>query len=43
MLAIVLRLTLKKSLAAMPIVVNNRPSQTVMITNATGRALPRVQ
>jgi len=42
-LAMVLRLTLKKSLAAIPIVVNRRPSQEARITNATGCALPRVQ
>jgi hypothetical protein len=38
MLAIVLRLTEKKSLAAMPIVVNKSPSQRVKIIKATGFA-----
>jgi hypothetical protein len=43
MVAIVLRLTLKKSLAAIPIVENNRPSQTTRIIKAMGSALPREQ
>jgi hypothetical protein len=41
--AIVLRLMLKKSLAAMPMVVNSRPSHTASMTKATGFAFPRVQ
>lgn len=41
--AMVLRLTLKKSLAAIPIVVNKSPSQTTRMTKATGCALPRLQ
>jgi hypothetical protein len=41
--AIVLRLTLKKSLAAIPIVVKRRPSQRTMMVNATGRTWPKVQ
>jgi hypothetical protein len=43
MLAMVLRLTLKKSLAAIPIVENSRPSQTTMMMKAIGFTLPRVQ
>jgi hypothetical protein len=43
MVAMVLRLTLKKSLAAMPMVVNNSPSQVTRMTNATGCALPSLQ
>ena len=42
-LAIVLRLTQKKSLAAMPIVLKSRPSHTTSITNAIGFALGSLQ
>jgi hypothetical protein len=41
--AIVLKLTLKKSLAAIPMVVKRRPSQTTRILNAMGLTLPNVQ
>jgi hypothetical protein len=43
MVAMVLRLTLKKSLAAIPIVLNRRQSQTIRTTKATGFAAPKVQ
>lgn len=42
-LAMVLKLTLKKSLAAMPMVEKRRPSQRAKTVNATGRALGREQ
>jgi hypothetical protein len=42
-LAMVLRLMQKKSLAAMPIVLNRRASHKTRITNATGFALGRRQ
>jgi hypothetical protein len=41
--AIVLRLTLKKSLAAMPMVVKRRPSQSTRAVNAMGLTLPKEQ
>ncbi|KAL8795721.1 MAG: hypothetical protein Q9195_001772 [Heterodermia aff. obscurata] len=43
MLAIVLRFIQKKSLAAIPIVLKSRPSQTTRITKATGFALGSLQ
>jgi hypothetical protein len=42
-LEMVLRLTLKKSLAAMPMVVKSRPSHTARMAKATGFTLPKVQ
>jgi hypothetical protein len=41
--AIVLRFTLKKSLAAIPMVVNSKPSQRTSIMKASGWAWPRLQ
>jgi hypothetical protein len=43
MLAMVLRLMQKKSLAAMPIVENKSPSHTIKIVNATGLAWASLQ
>lgn len=43
MLEIVLRLMQKKSLAAIPIVLNSRPSHNIKITNATGLAPSNLQ
>ena len=43
MLAMVLRFIQKKSLAAIPIVLNNKESQSTRITKATGLALGSLQ
>ena len=43
MLAMVLRLMQKKSLAAIPIALKRRPSHSTMIMKATGFALGNVQ